>query len=59
MSAVVFCRESLCSVSAEGESNSNTIVHNRIVEVDLKPRGNCRDAEDETRNLRMHKDEMV
>ena len=49
----------VCGVSPEGKSNSNTVVDNRIVEVDSKPRENCRDAEDETRNLRTHKDEMV
>ena len=49
----------VCSVSPEGKSNSNTIVDNRIIEVDSKPRENCRDAKDETRNLRTHKDEMV
>ena len=51
--------ERVCGVSPEGKSNSNTVVDNRIVEVDSKPRENCRDAEDETRNLRTHKDEMV
>lgn len=45
--------ERVCALCQLKESNSNTVVHNRIVEVDSKPRGNCRDAEDETRNLRM------